>query len=274
MEKRIYREDLLQMLNVKEQTLKEIIKKKKLAERLERLGFTYLRTEKEGRKSVYIIEEKSNSENILMWNSMLVNYFGIKPSNGDKFARYLLYRFSNINNPITKQMIAEKVGVSRVTISKWDEKLIELDLMKKLETYYIERIGTEETDARDIIINIVSEKEKNEYWSNKTKVDKTVNSKLYLFAKKNEKDRKLEDSKEEAKALESIEQYMKTGEYIRMLNDVRGRFVFSVDKYGLTGEDGTANPILRDLLKLSRKVYDLNGFDFIVEWKELKELFK
>ena len=114
--------------------------------------------------------------------------------------------------------------------------------MKKLETYYIERIGTEETDARDIIINIVSETEKNEYWSNKTKVDKTVNSKLYLFAKKNEKDRKLEDSKEEAKALESIEQYMKTGEYIRMLNDVRGRFVFSVDKYGLTGEDDkTAN---------------------------------
>lgn len=271
MEKKIYREDLLQMLNVKEQTLKEIIKKKKLAERLERLGFTYLRTEKEGRKSVYIVEEKSNSENISTWNGLLKNYFGIKESNGEKFANYLMYRFMNINNPISKSMIAEKVGINKNTITKWDKKLMDLELLKKVATFYIEKV---QISDEEVCYDLVDEETNKEFWSERGYVNAKRNLRNATLDRKINKQIKHEDCKYEEKILKALDDLMCTKEFTDKEDDVRDRFVFPIDKFELTGENGKASETLKDVLQLAREMYDINVDKCYIEWKSVKDLIK
>ena len=125
------KEEVMNILCIKSTAFKNIIKTNTLSKRFKEKGYKYIERFKEGRVYKYKVIKENSCKEIIMFNSMLINYFGIKSSNCNKFVVYLLYRFSNVNNYITKQIVAEKVGVSRKTIDKWDKIMIENGLITK-----------------------------------------------------------------------------------------------------------------------------------------------
>lgn len=259
-EQAITRKQLLEYLNVKNDTLKKIIKDGKLKERLARLGYNYIRTDKVGRNSLYIIEEKQKFEDINSYNGLLSNLLNIKATNGSKFAMYLMYRYMNAEQPITKSFIADKIKVNVKTISDWDNKLIDLGLLDNSNSYYIEITEDE--------VKLVDELDYKGYWT----TIGFIKNKKNTFKKSGEilKD-KLDNKENDTYAREvtnALYKYLNTDEFKTYENDVKDRYIISVNRYKVDYN----NQLIKDLLQYAKNIYNLNPEEYYVEWKKIKDL--
>ncbi|WP_252224999.1 MULTISPECIES: hypothetical protein [unclassified Clostridium] len=129
------RDDLLQILGVKNNTLKTIIRTKKLKERLLEKGYIYKDKVKRGRVSYYIVEVTTNTQDKESFSNICDGLFKTKKQK--EFGDYYMYRTLNLDKPITKQLLSDLSNVSIKTITKWDKSMIENDLMTKDGYYYM-----------------------------------------------------------------------------------------------------------------------------------------
>lgn len=130
----VERETILEILGVKNDTLKQIIRKKQLETRLKEKGYLLIETFKQGRKTFYKIEEVS-LDKFKLNNAMECIFNTTKDE--DKHTDYIMYRCANIYKPLSKKHLSEKLEVNENTIRKWDNHMIENNLLSKNGFYYL-----------------------------------------------------------------------------------------------------------------------------------------
>ena len=121
------------ILGVSIEALKKIESRNKLEERLLDKGYKLNNKEKQGRKVYYNIVNINN--NIEVYANTCEYIFGTKMY--EEFANYFLIRTNNVNYPIKRETIATKSNVNEKTISKWDSKMIDNDILGKDGYFYI-----------------------------------------------------------------------------------------------------------------------------------------
>ena len=105
----VERDTILEILGVKNDTLKTIIRKKQLETRLKEKGYLLLETFKQGRKTLYKIKEVS-LDKFKLNNAMECIFNTTKDEN--KHTDYVMYRYANSYKPLSKKHLAEKLGVN------------------------------------------------------------------------------------------------------------------------------------------------------------------
>ena len=127
------KEEVMDILCIKTTAFKNILKTNTLFERLKDKGYKYIGRFKEGRTYKYKVV-KDNSCKELLGNIAKSMFDTNKVI---EFGDYVMYRKDNIDLPITKESLGELCYVSRKTISKWDDKMIEHGLMTKDGFFYV-----------------------------------------------------------------------------------------------------------------------------------------
>lgn len=146
------KQGLCEILGIKPETLKKIVKTKTLEEKLTNKGYKLIKTTKEGRRVFYTLILEN--ENMMVYNDLLKYTFGTTKKK-EEFAKYYKARtvandymgkeveveVSGVKFPIdikvaTMEDFAKLSNVSRETIRKWDNKLIELGIMSKDGYWY------------------------------------------------------------------------------------------------------------------------------------------
>lgn len=127
------KKELITLLNIKERTLKKYINNNTLKEKLIEQGYILKDTIKEGRKKYYIIEQVGEKG---VYNNMCKYVYNTNRQ--DSFSRYFHMRteYSKVNKPVGQKEIATIAGVSRNTISKWDNTLIDKNIIAKDGFFY------------------------------------------------------------------------------------------------------------------------------------------
>ena len=133
----VERTNILEILNIKNDALKTIIRKKQLKERLNEKGYILLEEFKEGRKTLYKLEHYGElSDNKFKLNNAMECIFNTTKDE-DKHTDYIMYRCANIYKPLSKKHLAEKLGVNEKTIRKWDNNMLYNNLLAKDGYFYL-----------------------------------------------------------------------------------------------------------------------------------------
>lgn len=154
----------MELLSVKNETLKQIEKRGQLEKRLDDKGYNFIEKIKEGRLSFYIVEKQEEGEenNKMVLTNLIEHVYNTKEYLS--FSEYftIRYVFAKVKwQGATVSTIADKVGVSERTIKTWDKFLKEKGLIKQ-EGYYYYKKDMETFEEAEI-----SEEEYNSYWRNK-----------------------------------------------------------------------------------------------------------
>lgn len=138
--KTVDKKELCRILNVKPSTLKDIVKDKKLEQRLEKKGYKLVDKFKKGRFVYYNIE-LINVDKELYCNLIKTHYNTDKQ---DEFSKYFTKRkeYSNKEKAISVRKLEGYTGVSRKTISKWDKISVSEKVMKKDGYCYFKYISS------------------------------------------------------------------------------------------------------------------------------------
>lgn len=126
------REELRDLLNVKDNGLKSIIKRGKLDERLNEVGYRLLSTEKIGRNTVYELLPTD----IDLWTSFQKHYC-IKKR--DEHTIYTIARLSDNGLKQSRSSLLREndIDISGNTAKRFDEILLEENAMKKDKVCYM-----------------------------------------------------------------------------------------------------------------------------------------
>lgn len=153
------KKQLCNLLHIGEETLKDIEKKKKLKDRLDKIGYKLLDRYKYGRNIYYDIESVNVSKE--MFSHLAKNHYNTnKPK---ELGKYLKTRekASRDNIPISKKDLALQSGVCNKTISKWDITSLNENIMSEAGYCYFCFI------VKDKKIIQVSQSEYTMFWRNK-----------------------------------------------------------------------------------------------------------
>ena len=236
---------ILEILGVKNDTLKTIIRKKQLETRLKEKGYLLLETFKQGRKTLYKIKEVS-LDKFKLNNAMKCIFNTTKDE--DKHTDYIMYRYANIYKPLSRKHLAEKLGVNEKTIGKWDKHMVDNNLLAKNGFYYLSmdfkedgfdyRL-TDEYEYKSFVLNNLTLKER-------------------LKAKKEYISGGLSDVRFDA-IMEGTTNQLKAN---------YGKIVYKVSKYTVTKD----KDLMRLIIKLIKDLYDKKLFDYILDYlpSELK----
>ena len=151
------RKELCKLLNITKDNLKKLEKRKKLEDRLNKNGYDLIKVHKEGRKKTYeVVERKGN-------NTLLNNIYKylFKTNNPTKFNEYFIERTSNTDIPVTIQDISNKIKTSNSTVCRWDNKLVESEIIAKDGFFYMKQ------DLKTGMSYQISKEEFKTYWKNK-----------------------------------------------------------------------------------------------------------
>ena len=129
------RNDLLDILGVTNNNLKAIIKRNQLKQRLKEKGYTYKGKEKHGRSCTYIVEKYTMTNDVESLNNICTGLFHTRKQK--EFSNYYLYRLLNLNTAITKELLSRLVDVNRNTITRWDNLMIDNNIMTKDGFFYV-----------------------------------------------------------------------------------------------------------------------------------------
>lgn len=169
------RQEIMEMLGVKSEGLKEIEKKNKLQERLKARGYNFVEKIKTGRSYDYYIEISETLDDEVLLKSILDNVFKVRRYLS--FSEYFTIRYVFAKakwQGASQGAIAEKVGVSEDTIRRWDDTLRQSGLIIQ-DGYYYYKKDTETLEETEIC-----EAEYKSYWRNK-KYIKAMKSLLDKF---------------------------------------------------------------------------------------------
>lgn len=219
--------ELSVILGVSINTLKVIERKNNLEQRLKEKGYKFVSKINKGKggKSHYIIEKID--ENKMMYTDICDNV--IKTKNYDGFGKYFNTRKYNGENPISKSEIGEYCETSRNTISRWDHKMIELDMLSKDGFFYICcDYGSEE-------IPIYYETTKEDY-NNYMKNSKASKRTTKIIEKYNNKEINVDEFRYQMKIIEECDKA------------INGRIIYKISKYQLN-EDSDLFKLLEECVK-------------------------
>ena len=242
------RSAILEILNIKNNTLKTIIRKKQLKERLNEKGYILLEEFKEGRKTLYKLEHYGElSDNKFKLNNAMKRIFNTTKDE-NKHTDYIMYRCANIYKPLSKKHLAEKLGVNEKTIRKWDNNMLYNNLLAKDGYFYLSMDFKE--DGFDYRLT-----DKNEYNS-------FIHNNAILKVRQKAKEKYKSDEMSD----EEFEVVMNGT--TKQLEANYGKVVYKVSKYTL-GKDSDLTKII---LKLIKDVWNKKLFDYILDYlpSELK----
>lgn len=124
--------ELAGLLGVKTDTLKRYKTAGLLQEKLEAIGYNLVEEFKEGRSVYYRLNDCKPTNPEAMFNKEVFN------TEHDGFKHYYMNRTesakgkeSKVDDVLTKKQLAEIAGADRGTISRWDDKLIELGILSE-----------------------------------------------------------------------------------------------------------------------------------------------
>ncbi len=133
---RVDKECLCELLNIKIRTLKKIESEDKLSDRLNVVGYNLIEKVKNGRKVYYILEEKE--VDLYTEYGAMINEVYCSNDKDDSFTKYFPMRnLANDVLPISEKDLARYCNVNINTIRKWNNRLIELNILVKDDYYYI-----------------------------------------------------------------------------------------------------------------------------------------
>ena len=243
---KITREKLLEILGVTNNTLKTIIRKKQLKERLNEKGYILLEEFKEGRKTLYKLEHYGElSDNKFKLNNAMKCIFNTTKDE-DKHTDYIMYRCANLYKPLSKKHLAEKLGVNEKTIGKWDKHMVDNELLAK-DGYFYVAMDFKDNDGEEIIEYRLTDKyEYNTFATNNR----------YLKVRNNAMDEQSNGRlsyDECALIIKSTEDSLKAN---------YGKIVYKVSKYSV----GKSIDLTKLIIRLIRDVWDKKLFDYILDY--------
>lgn len=239
---KLTRNELMELLGVKSETLKQIEKRGQLEKRLDDKGYNFTEKTKEGRSSFYIIEKQEDGEdnNKMLLNNIIEQLY--KTREYLSFSEYFTIRYVFAKTKwqgATISTIAKKVGVSESTIKKWDKLLKGNDMIKQEGYYYYKK------DMNTYEEIEITQQEYNAYWRNKA----------FVGAMKSLKDKYDNGQITFAELQIGI---MDSGE---ILKAIKGKYCFRVKKYIIN----EFNQLCGDIFKLIKKVFLTDiGLDYLV----------
>ena len=237
---------ILEILGVTNSALKQIIARKQLEQRLKEKGYILLETFKEGRKTLYKIKEFGElSQNKFQLNNAMECIFNTT-KNEDKHTDYVMYRYANINKPLSKKHLADKIGVNEKTIGKWDNYMIKNDLLSR-DGYFYVAIDYKEGDNGEI---------KKYRLTDKYEYDTFATNNRYLKVRNNAMDEQSEgrlSHDECALIIKSTEDSLKAN---------YGKIVYKVSKYNV----GRSLDLTKLIIKLISEVWSKNLIDYILDY--------
>lgn len=239
------RNKIIDILQISNEALKGIIKRKTLEKRLEEKGYKLIRQIKNGRKIFYELDIINNTKE--NFNNLTYALFNTKKDN--EFGDYLLYRSNNIDLPITNEMLKNFCNVSKTTINKWNKKMIEHGLMSKDGYFYIAKDYNK--DGQLIRYRLTDKYEYQSY------------HKCSKYAKK--KNEIGERYKKEEITFDEME-IMLSGinEYAKLTEQ---KFIYRVNKYNMNLEE---NILLMQLIELSKTNNIIKNKEYRQIWLENK----
>ena len=128
----INRKELCNLLNVTERGLKTIINRKQLEDKLLANGYTLVEERKEGRGKIYVLKQ---IELCQKWESIQKKH-KIPKEKLEMHDEYSKTRLENMEVPRTKVIEDCNTSIAYSTASKYDNILVEEQIMKKDETVY------------------------------------------------------------------------------------------------------------------------------------------
>ena len=233
---------ILEILGVKNDTLKTIIRKKQLETRLKEKGYILLETFKQGRKTLYKLKEFGElTQNKFQLNNAMECIFNTT-KNEDKHTDYIMYRCANIYKPLSRKHLAEKLGVNEKTIGKWDKHMVDNELLAKNGFYYLSMDFKE--DGYEYRLT-----DKYEY---KSFVLNNLTLKERLKAKKEYVSGELSDIRFDA-IMEGTTNQLKAN---------YGKIVYKVSNYTVAKD----KDLMRLIIKLIKDLYDKKVLDYILDY--------
>ena len=242
----VERTNILEILNIKNDALKTIIRKKQLKERLNEKGYILLEEFKEGRKTLYKLEHYGElSDNKFKLNNAMECIFNTTKDE-DKHTDYIMYRCANLYKPLSKKHLAEKLGVNEKTIGKWDKHMIDNELLAK-DGYFYVAMDFKDNDGEEIIEYRLTDKyEYNTFATNNR----------YLKVRNNAMDEQSNGRlsyDECALIIKSTEDSLKAN---------YGKIVYRVSKYSV----GKSIDLTKLIIRLIRDVWNKKLFDYILDY--------
>jgi len=238
----VTKQELMGILGVKSDTLKQIEKRKTLEKRLDEKGYVLINKTKEGRNNIYEIDKINDSKELL--NNITNFMFGT--NNDYSFGDYFMYRLININKPITKEMLSKWCKVNRKTITRWDEKMLMNNILSKDGYFYI---AMEFDNDKKPTYRITCKEEYSSY----IKCSRFANKKQEI-AQKYKKDEIDYDTMQ--MLMDSVTAYAQT---------IEDKFVYRVSKFQLQKE----NQLFKDIYKLITDTYESKKFnEYYIDWLE------
>ncbi|WP_291626017.1 hypothetical protein [Clostridium sp.] len=237
------RQQICDILGVAKSGLKTIENKNQLSTRLEQKGYEFINKVKVGRNAFYIIAKKN--EDMELYTSICENIFNTKLYK--EFGEYFMYRTYNTKEPLTRKFISEKSGVCANTVRRWDEIMVNMEILGKDGYYYIAR---EKLDEDKYKYRLTCKEEYNSYCKSSR-----------LVAKRNEIKEKYIANKI------SLDEYTELVSAISAHWSVmEDKFVYRVSKYYLK-ED---KELYEDIKKLAFTTYlsQEENSKYIVTFKE------
>lgn len=144
-----------EILGIKERGLEKIERSDELKDRLYQKGYNLIRRFKEGRSVKYELE--LFDENKEIYSNLVEYYYGVDKEY--EFTKYYTHRTHEIF-PLTKTDIGRKVNVGVNTISRWDDILVEKNIISK-DGYFYFYIDKESGE-----ISQCGKEEYNTFWQN------------------------------------------------------------------------------------------------------------
>lgn len=119
------------ILGVSERRLTKLENNSELSNKLYQKGYNLIRKFKEGKTIMYELE--LFDENKEIYSNLVEYYYGV-----DKEYEFTLYYTKRTKSefPLTKADISRLVGVSKTTISRWDDILVEKNIISKDGYFY------------------------------------------------------------------------------------------------------------------------------------------
>lgn len=127
------KDDLCEMLGVKKEGLKSIIKSNKLESRINDsgYGYRYIGSYKNGRNTIYELEHVSPDD---IWRQ-IQNYYKVKDY--DKHTQYTTARIDNLCKPRSTVLDISNIDISYKTAKRYDDILINENMIGEDKMVYV-----------------------------------------------------------------------------------------------------------------------------------------
>jgi DNA-binding Xre family transcriptional regulator len=153
------KKELCNTINIKEGNLNKIETRGQLKEKLLSYGYKLKEKVKEGRKVYYILETVEADQQIQATYNNLCRYV-YNTNKPNEFGNYFIHR-TTPHSILNKKELAEIAEVSDRTISKWDNTLLDKNIISKEGFYYFS------IDKHNGVVTQCDEEEYKSFWRNK-----------------------------------------------------------------------------------------------------------